>query len=61
MEWLKMIQEWCKPVDAIAVLIIVGTFIMVALGRDGIIKDAFAVVTAFYFGLKTTTNKTPGV
>ena len=45
---------WCKPVDVIAMLVIVAGFTAMLFGIDGDVKNMVMMVIAFYFGVKTT-------
>lgn len=51
----KQIMSWldCKPIDVIAMLIIISGFTAIMLGVDSTVKDMLVIVTAYYFGLKT--------
>lgn len=44
---------WCSPIDILAAIIIIGGFIAVIFGVDGVVKVLMLSVVAFYFGLKT--------
>jgi hypothetical protein len=51
--------NWCKPRDLIALITIIGAFILKFKGYDGVVSIALISIVAFYFGLKTpmqTTN-----
>ena len=48
---------WCKPIDVIAFIVIIGGFVLMAFGINGTVKEMILIVTGFYFGVKTTLNK----
>jgi hypothetical protein len=45
---------WCKPIDLIAMLIIICGFTAMIFGVDGDVKNLVYMVVAFYFGTKVT-------
>lgn len=44
-----------KPVELIAIILILGCFILISMGKDSIVAATLLSVTSFYFGLKTPT------
>lgn len=46
-----MIKD-CKAIDIIAIIVIIGAFILKFKGADGIVSISLISVVAFYFGLK---------
>ncbi|MFH1706122.1 MAG: hypothetical protein ABH867_04430 [Patescibacteria group bacterium] len=46
-----------KPTDILAVIVVVGSFILIGLGHDGVINSVLMAVVAFYFGIKTSPPK----
>lgn len=54
MWWLN-----CKPVDVIAMITIIGGMVLIGFGKDGHILDILAIVTAYYFGLKSNLPSPP--
>ena len=46
-----------KPTDILALIVIIGSFILIGLGHDGIINSVLMAVVAFYFGIKTSPPK----
>jgi len=46
-------MEKIQPDDVIAFVTIVGCFILMALGRDGVITSVLLTTTGFLFGRKS--------
>jgi len=46
-----------KPTDIMAIIVIVGSFILIGLGHDGVVSSVLLAVVAFYFGVKSTPPK----
>lgn len=46
-----------KPTDILALTVIIGSFVLIGLGHDGVINSVLMAVVAFYFGIKTTPPK----
>lgn len=46
-----------KPTDILALIVVIGSFVLIGLGHDGIINSVLMAVVAFYFGIKTTPPK----
>jgi len=54
---MKEIYNWLermKATDVLAIIVIVGSFILIGLGHDGVISSVLMAVVAFYFGVKST-------
>lgn len=43
-----------KPTDILALTVVIGSFVLIGFGHDGIINSVLMAVVAFYFGIKTT-------
>ncbi len=50
-------MERMKPTDILALIVVIGSFILIGLGHDGVINSVLMAVVAFYFGIKTTPPK----
>jgi len=50
-------MERMKPTDILALIVVIGSFVLIGLGHDGIINSVLMAVVAFYFGIKTTPPK----
>ena len=50
-------MERMKPTDILALVVVIGSFVLIALGHDGVINSVLMAVIAFYFGIKTTPPK----
>lgn len=46
-----------KPTDILALVVVIGSFVLIGLGHDGVINSVLMAVVAFYFGIKTTPPK----
>lgn len=46
-----------KPTDILALIVVIGSFVLIGLGHDGVINSVLMAVVAFYFGIKTTPPK----
>ena len=46
-----------RPIDLLAMIVIIGSFILIGLGHDVVINSVLIAVVAFYFGIKTTPPK----
>lgn len=46
-----------KPTDILALIVVIGSFVLIGLGHDGVINSVLMAVIAFYFGIKTTPPK----
>lgn len=49
-------MKW-KPRDVIAVLIIVGLFVLLSLGRDSVVTWSLLAVVLGYYGIDFTIRK----
>lgn len=49
--------ERMKPTDILALIVVIGSFVLIGLGHDGVINSVLMAVVAFYFGIKTTPPK----
>lgn len=52
-----MMSNMFKPQDIIAIVTVIGSFILLYFGKDSVVATTLLSVTAFYFGLK---SKEPG-
>jgi len=43
-----------KPTDILALVVVIGSFVLIGLGHDGIVSSVLLAVIAFYFGVKST-------
>ncbi len=43
-----------KPTDILAMIVVIGSFILIGLGHDGVVSSVLLAVVAFYFGVKST-------
>ena len=50
-------MERMKPTDILALIVVIGSFVLIGLGHDGVINSVLMAVIAFYFGIKTTPPK----
>jgi len=50
-------MERMKPTDILALIVVIGSFVLIGLGHDGVINSVLMAVVAFYFGIKTTPPK----
>jgi len=48
-----MLQKW-KPQDVIAVIIVIGCFVLMALGHDSVISWTLLGVVGAYYGIDLT-------
>ncbi|MBI5222027.1 MAG: hypothetical protein HY980_00835 [Candidatus Magasanikbacteria bacterium] len=46
-----------KPTDILSLVVVIGSFVLIGLGHDGVINSVLMAVVAFYFGIKTTPPK----
>ncbi len=46
-----------KPTDILALIVVIGSFILIGLGHDGVINSVLMAIVGFYFGFKTTPPK----
>ena len=46
-----------RPIDLLAIIVIVGSFILIGMGHDGVISSILMAIVGFYFGFKTTPPK----
>ena len=46
-----------RPIDLLAIIVIIGSFILIGLGHDGGINSVLMAIVGFYFGFKTTPPK----
>ena len=47
-----------KPTDILALVVVIGSFVLIGLGQDGVNNSVLmAVIVGFYFGFKTTPPK----
>ena len=49
--------ERMKPTDILALTVVIGSFVLIGLGHDGVINSVLMAVVAFHFGIKTTPPK----
>jgi hypothetical protein len=52
-----MLNKPLGPVDIIAILMIIGSFVLIACGRDSTVAAVLLSISAFYFGLNTPAPK----
>ncbi|MCL5439070.1 MAG: hypothetical protein M1268_03720 [Patescibacteria group bacterium] len=43
-----------KPTDILAMIVVIGSFVLIGLGHDGVVSSVLLAVVAFYFGVKST-------
>ena len=43
-----------EPVDIIAVIIIIGAFLLMFFHRDGVVAATLAMIVGYYFGKKAS-------
>jgi hypothetical protein len=43
-----------KPMDFIAVIIIIGGFLLLYMGKDGIVGSTLTLITGYYFGKRAS-------
>ena len=57
MRILHNIFDKMKPTDILALIVVIGSFVLIGLGHDGVINSVLMAVVAFYFGIKTAPPK----
>ncbi len=48
----KSLKKQIEPRDIIAVVVIIGCILLLALGKDGFIAALLALVVGYYFGFR---------
>lgn len=51
------ILDRMKPTDILAIITVLGSFILLGMGHDGTVSSVLLAVIAFYFGVKSTPPK----
>lgn len=50
-------MERMRPIDLLAMIVVIGSFILIGLGHDGVVSSVLMAIVGFYFGFKTTPPK----
>lgn len=48
------LMERMRPIDLLAMIVVIGSFILIGLGHDGVVSSVLMAIVGFYFGFKTT-------
>lgn len=56
---MKRLSDKFDPIDVIAMMIIAGCIITMAIRGDTIFKEVLNTIVGFYFGRNTTKNNLP--
>ena len=51
------LMERMRPIDLLAMIVVIGSFILIGLGHDGVVSSVLMAIVGFYFGFKTTPPK----
>jgi len=48
-----------KPIDVISLVILIGCFILIALGKDGFVAATITLIVGYYYGHKREITQKP--